>query len=111
FPTQGGVAVVDPAAIISNPYPPPVVIEAALLDGKAINPQTTIEINPGQDNLEIRYTSLSFIKPENVRFKYKLAGVDKDLVETGTRRSLNYAHLPPRAYTLKHVPANTDWVT
>ncbi|HJZ81514.1 MAG TPA: two-component regulator propeller domain-containing protein [Pyrinomonadaceae bacterium] len=110
FPTQGGVAVVDPAAIISNPYPPPVVIEAALLDGKAINTQTAIQINPGQENLEIRYTCLSFIKPENVRFKYKLAGVDKDWVEAGTRRTANYAHLPPGAYTFKVIAANSDGV-
>lgn len=110
FPTQGGVAVVDPAAMITNPYRPPVVIEEALLDGKAIDPQPTVQINPGQDNLEIRYTGLSFIKPENVRFKYKLAGVDKDWVEAGARRSAYYAHLPPGAYTFKVIAANSDGV-
>ncbi|HEY0766180.1 MAG TPA: two-component regulator propeller domain-containing protein [Pyrinomonadaceae bacterium] len=110
FPTQGGVAVVDPAAIITNPYPPPVVIEEALLDGKAISPQATVQINPGQENLEIGYAALSFIKPENVRFKYKLAGVDKDWVEAGTRRRAYYAHLPPGAYTFKVIAANSDGV-
>jgi ligand-binding sensor domain-containing protein/signal transduction histidine kinase len=109
FPTQGGVAVVDPAAISSNPYPPPVVIEEALLDGKAISPQA-VQINPGQENLEIGYTALSFIKPENVRFKYKLAGVDKDWVEAGARRRAYYAHLPPGAYTFKVIAANSDGV-
>jgi len=108
FPTQGGVAVVDPAAIISNPYRPPVLIEEALLDGKAINPQTTMQINPGQENLEIRYTGLSFIKPENVRFKYKLTGVDKDWVEAGQRRSAYYSHLPPGSYIFKVIAANSD---
>ena len=110
FPTQGGVAVVDPAAIVANTYRPPVVIEDALLDGKAINPQATVQINPGQENLEIRYTGLSFVKPENVRFKYKLAGVDKDWVEAGARRSAYYAHLPPGAYTFKVIAANCDGI-
>ena len=110
FPTQGGVAVVDPAAIITNPQPPPVVIEETLLDRKAINPQGTVQISPGQENLEIRYTGLSFTKAEHVRFRYKLAGVDKDWIEAGPRRSAYYAHLPPGAYTFKVIAANSDGV-
>jgi signal transduction histidine kinase len=110
FPTQGGVAVVDPAAIITNPQPPPVVIEETLLDRKVIDPQTTLQISPGQENLEIRYTGLSFTKAEHVRFRYKLAGVDKDWIEAGPRRSAYYAHLPPGAYTFKVIAANSDGV-
>ena len=110
FPTQGGVAVVDPAAIVTNTYRPPVVIEEALLDGKAIDSLAAVQIDPGQDNLEIRYTGLSFIKPENVRFKYRLAGVDKDWVEAGARRSAYYAHLPPGTYSFKVIAANSDGV-
>ena len=110
FPTQGGVAVVDPEAIVTNTYRPPVVIEEALLDGKAANSQAPLQIDPGQENLEIRYTGLSFIKPENVRFKYKLEGVDKDWVEAGARRSAYYSHLPPGAYTFKVIAANSEGV-
>ena len=32
FPTQDGVAVIDPAAVTTNQQPPPVLIEAVLLD-------------------------------------------------------------------------------
>ena len=110
FPTQGGVAVVDPAAIVTNPQSPPVVIEETLLDRKAISPLGNIEINPGQENLEIRYTGLSFTKPEYVRFRYKLAGVDKDWIEAGSRRSAYYAHLPPGSYTFKVIAANSDGI-
>ena len=104
------MAVVDPAAIVTNPQPPPVVIEETLLDRKALKPQTTVQINPGQENLEIRYTGLSFTKPEYVRFKYKLAGVDKDWIEAGSRRSAYYAHLPPGSYIFKVIAANSDGI-
>ena len=110
FPTQGGVAVVNPSAIVTNPLPPPVVIEETLLDRKAINRQPTVQINPGQENLEIRYTGLSFSKPENVRFRYRLAGVDKDWIEAGSRRSAYYAHLAPGTYEFKVVAANSDGI-
>jgi len=110
FPTQGGVAVVDPAAIVTNPHPPPVVIEEATLDRRPINPQATVQINPGQENLEIRYTGLSFTKPEHMQFKYQMAGVDKDWIEAGPRRSAYYAHLPPGNYTFIVIGANSDGV-
>ena len=32
------------------------------------------------------YTAPSFAAPENVRFKYKLEGFDKDWIDSGTRR-------------------------
>jgi signal transduction histidine kinase len=110
FPTQGGVAVVDPSAIISNPHAPPVVIEGGTLDRKPINPQATVQINPGQENLEIHYAGLSFTKPEYMHFKYKMAGVDKDWIEAGPRRSAYYAHLPPGTYTFTVIGANSDGI-
>jgi signal transduction histidine kinase len=87
-----------------------VVIASSTLDRKPINPQTTVQINPGQQNLEIHYTGLSFTKPEHMQFKYRMAGVDKDWIEAGPRRSAYYAHLPPGAYTFKVIGANSDGV-
>jgi signal transduction histidine kinase len=69
-----------------------------------------VQINPGQENLEIRYTGLSFSKPEYVRFRYRLAGVDKDWIEAGSRRSAYYAHLAPGTYEFKVVAANSDGI-
>jgi signal transduction histidine kinase/ligand-binding sensor domain-containing protein len=110
FPTQGGVAVVDTASIVTNPHAPPIVIEEATLDRKPINTQATVQINPGEENLEIRYAGLSFTKPEYMHFKYKMAGVDKDWIEAGSRRSAYYSHLPPGSYTFKVIGANSDGV-
>ena len=53
---------------------------------------------------------MSFTKAEYVRFSYRLAGVDKDWIEAGPRRSAYYAHLPPGAYTFKVIAANSDGV-
>ena len=110
FPTQGGVAVIDPSAIVTNPHPPPILIEGATLDRKPLNPRATVQIYPGQENLEIHYTGLSFTKPEHMRFKYRMEGVDKDWIEAGPRRGAYYAHLPPGTYTFKVIGANSDGV-
>lgn len=108
FPTQDGVAIIDPEAVPFNPNPPPVVIESAVLGGTNIALKDKLEIQPNQDNLEIRYTGLSFIKPEQTRFRYKLEGLDENWTEAGTRREAFYPYLPPGTYTFRVIAANSD---
>ncbi len=109
FPTQDGVAIVDPEAVAFNPLPPPVVIENVKIENQPLeNFQTGIEIQPGQANLEIGYTGLSFIKPEQIRFRYKLEGLDKDWTSAGERRTAYFSYLPPGSYTFHIAAANSD---
>ncbi len=107
-----------------NSLPPPVVIESirigksdppALAGGfsRGVDPPakaggSDIEIQPGQENLEIDYTGLSFIKPEQVRFRYRLENLDDDWTEAGTRRTAFYPYLPPGTYTFRVTAANSD---
>jgi signal transduction histidine kinase len=108
FPTQDGVAVINPEAVVSNPTPPPVVIESLLLEREPIPVDTAVRIPPGKSNLEIQYTALSFINSDRLQFKYRMTGVDKDWVEAGTRRTAYYSHVPPGKYTFAVLAANSD---
>jgi ligand-binding sensor domain-containing protein/signal transduction histidine kinase len=108
FPTQDGAAIINPEAVPFNPLAPPVVIESAFLEGAKVELTDKLEIQPDQDNLEIRYTGLSFIKPEQVQFKYKLEGFDEDWTNAGTRREAYYPYLPPGKYTFRVIAANSD---
>jgi hypothetical protein len=110
FPTQGGVAVIRPAAIIANPLPPPVIIETVKIDNEATALENTIRMTPGKNDLEISYTGLSFIKSELVKFRYKLVGQDADWIEARDRRTAYYSYLPPGEYTFQVIAANSDGV-
>jgi signal transduction histidine kinase/ligand-binding sensor domain-containing protein len=120
FPTMGGVVVVDPATLATNAQAPPVVIEGMKIDNQAVsserwvsamtNPQSDVIIEPGQENFEIEYTALSFINSENLRFRYKLEGLDHAWVEAGTRRTAYFSYVPPGQYTFKVIAANSDGV-
>jgi signal transduction histidine kinase/ligand-binding sensor domain-containing protein len=107
FPTQKGVAVIDPEAVPFNPRPPPVVIESALIE-RSPCPLAPLRVEPGQGAIEIQYTGLSFIKPEQMRFKYMLEGLDADWTDAATRRYAYYSYLPPGNYTFKVIAANSD---
>jgi signal transduction histidine kinase/ligand-binding sensor domain-containing protein len=110
FPTQGGVAVVDLANLTENSLPPPVKIEDVILNREPVTFSHEVRIDPGKENIEIHYTGLSFIKPEQVRFKYKLEGLDPEWVEAGSRRAAYYSYLPPGNYTFVVMAANSDGV-
>ena len=120
FPTMGGVVMIDPATITTNAQPPPVVLEDLKIDNRSValetweaavrDPQSAIEIRPGQQTFEIEYTALSFINSANLRFKYKLEGLDQDWVEAGTRRTAYFSHVAPGAYTFTVIAANSDGV-
>jgi signal transduction histidine kinase/ligand-binding sensor domain-containing protein len=110
FPTQGGVAVIDPQAVLPNPQPPPVLIENCIIDSASVAVSPRLRLAPGQENLELHYTGLSFIKSEYVRFKYQLVGLDQDWVDVGPRRVAYFNHLPPGEYTFRVIAANSDGV-
>lgn len=120
FPTQDGVAVVDPENITINSNPPPVAIESLQIDNQPLaveklftarqDPKYAIEIAPDQQNFEIEYTALSYINSENSRFKYKLEGLQNDWVDAGTRRTAYYSFVPPGDYTFRVIAANSDGI-
>jgi signal transduction histidine kinase/ligand-binding sensor domain-containing protein len=110
FPTQDGAAIVDPESIPTNPQPPPVVIESFLLNQEPLRLDGLAEIPAGQMNIEIQYTALSFINPDRIRFKYRLAHWDDAWVEAGQRRTAYYTHLTPGKYTFAVLSANSDGV-
>lgn len=120
FPMAQGVAVVDPETVIPNPLPPPVLIEEVSIERNLVDNETfqsaigsvnsTITLNPGQNNLEIRYTGLSFINSEQVKFRYRLEGLEENWTEAGTRRTAYFSYLPPGEYVFKVLAANRDGV-
>ena len=40
------------------------------------------------------YTAPSFVKPEQIRFRYRLAGLDDEWIDAGDRRSASF-HADP----------------
>jgi signal transduction histidine kinase len=108
FPTQHGVATIDPETVARNPLPPPVLIEEFLVQRQRVDLGEVMEIAPGKDDFEIHYTGLSFIKAEHVKFKYQMVGLDRDWIDAGARRAVYYSHLPPGDYTFRVIAANSD---
>lgn len=119
FPTAKGLAIIDPRGFTTNAIPPPVVIEALLVEGQPVTLAGTtappdsgqrpaVQIPAGKQRLELRYTGLSFAAPDKVRFKHKLEGLNDQWVDAGTERFVQYSYLPPGPYTFRVVACNND---
>jgi len=110
FPTQMGLAIVNPEKMLVVSQPPRVQIDGFSIDRQDPIYAQSATLRPGQTNLEIDYTALSYTKPEQVTFSYKMDGVDADWQRVGLRRTAYYTHLPPGNYTFRVRARNSDGV-
>jgi two-component sensor histidine kinase len=108
--TEDGVAVVDPARVVSNPVPPPVVIEQLSIDGKPLDIGSPQPLAFRGRDLQIVYAGISLMVPERVRIRYRMVGLERNWTEAGVRRSVNYVNLPPGDYQFRVIAANNDGV-
>ena len=110
FATDGGVTVIDPREIKTNALKPPVHIERLVVNGADAALSRPVVVPPGSNDIEIHYTAISLLAPERVRFKIRLAPLDRDWVDTGARRDVRYAKLPAGDYTFRGMACNNDGV-
>jgi signal transduction histidine kinase len=110
FPFPGGVVMIDPAHMPTNPIAPPVHIERVLANGREFARGTDLLVPPGDGELEINFNALSYIAPQKIHFRYQLAGYDQSWVETEGRRMAFYTNLKPGRYTFRVIAANADGV-
>jgi signal transduction histidine kinase/ligand-binding sensor domain-containing protein/CheY-like chemotaxis protein len=100
FPTQDGVVVVDPARVRRERLTPPLVVEQIVARGEARRPEhDSIALRPDERDVQIEYTALTFLEPNNVRFRYRLDPYDASWVDVGNRRTAFYTKVPPGRYT------------
>ena len=115
FPTIGGLVGIDPAKLQPNTNPPPVMIEAVLVDGDS---QLTNGIRGGlpaeivvpakAERLEFHFASLNLGAPERALFRYQMEGHESSLSQPGDRRFAPYSKLPPGEYRFHVIAANED---
>jgi signal transduction histidine kinase/ligand-binding sensor domain-containing protein len=102
---------IDPKRIPENAVPPPVHIETITADGKPYSTLgNAVALPPKIRNLEIHYTALCFVKPDKVKFKYRLVGLSAHWLDAGSRREAIYNDLAPGTYTFQVIAANSDGV-
>jgi ligand-binding sensor domain-containing protein/signal transduction histidine kinase len=107
FPTNAGLAFIDPGRLQRTRRVPSAVIEGAVAGRRELDLSRPLVLPPGRRDLEVHYTALSFVAPRQIRFRYRLEGFDADWVDAGSRRVAYYTNLPPGRYVFRVAAAGS----
>ncbi|HEU4479909.1 MAG TPA: two-component regulator propeller domain-containing protein [Pyrinomonadaceae bacterium] len=109
---EGGVNLIDPRRLSFNNVPPPVHIEQFVADRKTYDSSSNglLRLPSLIRDLQIDYTALSLVAPEEILFRYKLEGRDTDWQEAGNRRQAFYTDLSPGNYRFRLIASNNSGV-
>ena len=66
---------------------------------QAIDHTRHIDLRHDQNLVTLDFSLMDFTNSAGNRYRYRLAGLDKDWVDAGNQRFANYAHLPDGRYT------------
>jgi signal transduction histidine kinase/ligand-binding sensor domain-containing protein/DNA-binding response OmpR family regulator len=108
FGTFDGLAVVDPRLVrgAASAAPTP-VIEELRAGGRVL---TGFKLAAGQRRFEVQFTGIDLRAPEQVRFRYRLDGVDRDWIDAGGERVATYTNVPPGRRRFQLLAINGDGV-
>lgn len=112
FPSISGCVRVDFADFKRNEIVPLVHIETMKYGDEefTITSDSAIKLPYKEQRIDFTFTALSFVSPQNVRFKYQLVGYDKKWIEGGNERKTFYNKIPPGSYQFKVIACNNDGV-
>lgn len=111
FGGMRGINIFKPEQIKENPYLPRVYIHQIDLFNKPIERNELyadhLYFQSKENVLTINYTSLNYLNPEKINYKYILEGFDKDWRSVTQEKSTTYTNLPSGEYTF-HVTSTND---
>lgn len=123
FGGVNGINIFNPQKVLANSFTPDVYITGIQIGNKVIAPgdetgvlKETIEqtasitLSHLQDVVTLEFSSLDYTSPAQNKYRYQLAGIDKEWVESGTRRTATYLHLPSGKYTFKVQGSNSQGI-
>jgi signal transduction histidine kinase len=108
FSLNRGISVVDPARLRRNTAPAIVHVQTISADGGAVGLQGPVHISGGRQRVTFRYAGLGLSVPEQVRFRYRLEGLDSAWSEPVAAREAGYTNLSPGHYRFRVIASNPD---
>ena len=126
-----GMAVIRPEWMVDDPPAPAVIIERLSVNGQPVaaydnriapshNPAggvaelygltDKLSLGRGVHQLGVEYNVVSFAGQDNVRFRYRLNGLDDFWVDARTQRTAYYSQVPPGHYQFRVSACNNEGI-
>ena len=112
FTLVDGFAIYDPVRSGKNQIAPRIEIQEYTVDNTKYDYHgEKIILPPSAKRLSIKYTGLSFISSDSMRFSFKLDGFENDYSEWSSTRLVSYTNLKPGTYGFTVMSQNSDEVS
>ena len=109
FTLIDGFAIYDPVKSGKNQNAPKIEIQEYSIDNQRYEYHgEKIILPPSAKRLSIKFTGLSFISSDQMRFCYKLGGFESDYSEWSNLRNVSYTNLKPGTYQFTVISQNGD---
>jgi two-component system sensor histidine kinase ChiS len=103
-----------PSAVKENLHPPAMVLsvsknfqEIAVIDASNCKDKE-IRFSSKDEAISFRFAALDYLNPQQNQYAYMLEDFDKNWINCGTTRTVNYPHLAPGDYVFRVKGANSD---
>ncbi|WP_163400096.1 two-component regulator propeller domain-containing protein [Flavobacterium fluviatile] len=83
------------------------LVNGRILLKESITQVDEMVLDYNENYISFEFLALYFENPEQVQYSYKLVGLEKEFVNVGSRRDVNYSNLLPGEYTFE-VKASID---
>lgn len=106
---DGGVSAIQPRdwkRARSRALAPEVTLGEVIVDGNSLGSGNTYQVPAGTSRLEIHFAAVTFSKAGEVRYRYRLNGVDETWVPANTDGQALYRKLPPGDYRFEVMASN-----
>ncbi|MDQ6610535.1 MAG: ATP-binding protein [Bacteroidota bacterium] len=123
FGGVNGLNIFNPKEVLNATFTPNVFITNILINNSpvmvgdeshilphSIEETKSITLSYLQDILTLEFSSLDFTAPVQNRYRYQLVGIDEGWVESATRRTATYVHLPSGKYSFKVQGSNSEGI-
>ncbi len=112
FTLVDGFAIYDPVKSKLKTAATPALIQEYTIDDDTFEYKNNqIVLAPGVKRLSLKFTALSFISPENIKFSYMLEGFETKYSEWTSARTVSYTNLKPGTYRFVVMTRNSDGIS
>jgi signal transduction histidine kinase/ligand-binding sensor domain-containing protein len=112
----GGINMFHPDSVHDNTHIPPVILTNVLINDKpalldcAVEDLRSLQLSYNDNTLSLAFAALDFANSSKNRYLYKMEGIDRDWVQSGSERTVRYAALPPGRYIFRVRACNNDGI-
>ncbi len=111
-----GFNVFRPEDIADHPEPPTIHLQSVSVNGTELEPGAVsnraraLQLDHADNYLVFDYVGLHYVASDEIRYAYRLDGLESEWVDAGNQRQARYPALPPGDYRFQVRAANSDGV-